>query len=120
MILVDTTVWIDHLHRADARLARWLDQQLVLGHPFVQGELAAGHLRDRTEVLALFDRLPRAQVIEHASMLQFLEVSQLAGCGLGWVDLHLIASTCASEAELCTRDKPLARVARSLKIVVRD
>jgi len=118
MILVDTCVWIDHFRRADPQLAEWLNEQRVLGHPFVQGELACGQLRQRTQVLALFDQLPSAQVIEHASMLQFVDVSGLAGCGLGWVDLHLLASTCASEAQLYTRDRPLARVARQLEIVV--
>lgn len=71
-------------------------------------------------MLALFDRLPRAQVIAHASMLQFVDVSGLAECGLGWVDLHLLASTCASQAELYTRNQPLARMARRLDIAVRE
>ena len=93
MILVDTSIWIDHGRRRDRQLVEWLTEGLVLGHPFVQGELACGAMPRRTEVLALFDQLPPATVLSHQEMLHFVERHRLMGRGLGWIDLHLVAST---------------------------
>jgi hypothetical protein len=118
MILVDTGIWIDHFRHADAQLAGWLTEMQVLGHPFVQGELACGQLRDRAEVLTLFDQLPQAQVIHHASVLKLVDFARAAGSGLGWVDMHLLASTIASQAAIYTRDRDLALVARRLHVTV--
>jgi predicted nucleic acid-binding protein len=116
MMLVDTSIWIDHGRRRDDLLAAWLSEGLVLGHPFVQGELACGQMPRRAEVLALFDQLPPATVVSHREVLQFVDRHQLMGRGLGWIDLHLLASSLASRATLATRDAPLARVARSLGV----
>ena len=92
MILVDTSIWIEHGRRRDARLAAWLAEGLVLGHPFVQGELACGQMPHRAEVLALFDELPSATLVSHREMLPFVDHHRLMGQGLGWIDLHLLAS----------------------------
>jgi hypothetical protein len=86
MILVDTSIWIDHGRRRDDQLADWLTEGLVLGHPFVQGELACGRMPRRAEVLALFNRLPPATMVSHREMLHFVERHRLMGRGLGWVD----------------------------------
>jgi predicted nucleic acid-binding protein len=116
MILVDTSIWIDHGRRRDARLAHWLLEGLVLGHPFVQGELACGQMARRTEVLGLFDQLPAATLVSHLELLHFVDRHQLMGRGLGWVDMHLLASTMASRATLATRDARLARAANALGV----
>jgi predicted nucleic acid-binding protein len=116
MILVDTSIWIDHGRRRDELLVGWLTEGLVLAHPFVQGELASGQMPRRAEVLGLFDQLPSATVVSHREMLQFVEAHRLIGRGLGWIDLHLLASALVSHATLATRDQPLAQVARALGV----
>jgi predicted nucleic acid-binding protein len=116
MILVDTSIWVDHGRRSDGQLVRWLTEGLVLGHSFVQGELACGQMPRRTEVLALFDQLPPATVVSHQEVLHFVERHRLMGRGLGWIDLHLLASTLVSRATLATRDRRLARVAQALGV----
>jgi predicted nucleic acid-binding protein len=116
MILVDTSIWIDHGRRRDTQLADWLIEGLVLGHPFVQGELACGQMPRRTDVLALFDQLPVAPLVAHDDVLQFVERHGLMGRGLGWIDLHLLASAVVSRATLATRDRPLAHAARALGV----
>ena len=114
MILVDTSIWIDHGRRRSEALAAWLTAGLVLGHPFVQGELACGQMPRRGEVLALFEQLPAAAVVGHHEMLQFVDHHRLMGQGLGWIDLHLLASALVSHSTLATRDARLARAARDL------
>jgi predicted nucleic acid-binding protein len=116
MILVDTSIWIDHGRRRHDLLAAWLTEGLVLGHPFVQGELACGQMPRRGEVLALFEQLPPATVVSHQEMLQFVDRQRLMGQGLGWIDLHLLASALVSHATLATRDVRLARAARTLGV----
>jgi predicted nucleic acid-binding protein len=116
MILVDTSIWIDHSHRRHDPLAAWLTEGLVLGHPFIQGELASGQMPRRTEVLALFNRLPAAIVVPHVEMLQFVDRHRLMGRGLGWFDLHLLASALVSHATLATRDQRLVRAAQDLGV----
>jgi predicted nucleic acid-binding protein len=116
MILVDTSIWIDHGRHRHAPLVAWLTEGMVLGHPFVQGELACGQMPRRAEVLALLEQLPPAVVVHHREMLQFVDRHRLMGQGLGWIDLHLLASALASRATLATRDGRLARAARSLGV----
>ena len=117
MILVDTSIWIDHGRRRHETLAAWLAEGLVLGHPFVQGELACGQMPRRADVLALLEQLPPATVVSHREMLQFVDRHRLMGQGLGWIDLHLLASALVSRATLATRDARLARAARDLGVV---
>lgn len=115
MILVDTSVWVEHLRRGEAVLAQMLESSLVLCHPFVAGELACGHLHGRAEVLDALGKLPRAPIARHDEALMFLDRHGLAGHGIGWVDVHLLASTAlAGSAHLWTRDKRLAAVAADL------
>lgn len=117
MILVDSSVWIDHLRRGDPALERALDAALVLCHPFVIGELACGSLRQRARLLAALRAMPGAPVATHDEALTFLERHHLAGRGIGWVDVHLLASTIlAGGARLWTRDKRLAAMAADLGI----
>jgi predicted nucleic acid-binding protein len=116
MLLVDTSVWVDHLRRGDADLARRLEEGEVLMHRLVVEELACGALTRRGEILALLETLPRAPEAEHGEFLHFVERRGLAGTGLGAVDAHLLASAKLARARLWTRDAALARAAARLGI----
>lgn len=117
MILVDTSVWIDHLRKGEPALIAALETGQVLMHPFVVGELACGSLDNRTELLSLLRDLPQAPVATDAEALGFIERHALMGRGIGYLDVHLLASVAlAGRARLWTRDKRLAIVADSLKL----
>ena len=115
-MLVDTSVWVDHLRRGNARLARHLDAGEVECHPFVIGELACGDLKQRAQLLDLLQRLPRVLQAEHEEVLGFIDAQRLMGRGLGWVDTHLLASALLSQTPLWTLDKRLAARAAALRI----
>ena len=117
MILVDTSVWIDHFRAANERLKSLLLDQQVLCHPFIVGELACGNLRKRGEILANLNALPRAHLIEHEEVMSFLEAHRLYGKGIGWVDAHLLASTVLTRCVIWTVDKPLRRAAAALNVL---
>ena len=117
MILVDSSVWIDHLRDGDAALADRLDRGIVLGHAFVRGELACGQLRNCAEILALLADLPQAVLATDAEVLDVIERHRLMGGGIGYVDAHLLASTLLTpEAGLWTRDRRLAAIAHELGV----
>jgi predicted nucleic acid-binding protein len=111
MTLVDTSVWIDHLRGGDAQLEALLADAQVLVHPFVIGELACGSLRQRGEVLTLLRRLPAAVVATDDEVHHLVESRRLWARGLGWVDLHLLASALLEDVPLLTRDRQLAATA---------
>ena len=116
MILVDTSVWIEHLRMGSGRLRSLLYDEQVLCHPFIVGELACGTLRNRQEILSLVKALPEARVAEQEEVLRFLEARRLYGRGLGWVDANLLASTLLTGCSLWTLDKPLRRAAAALDV----
>jgi predicted nucleic acid-binding protein len=117
VILVDTSVWADHLRTGVPALAAALERGSVLMHPFVRGELACGNLKNRREVLRLLGDLPEAPIATNVEALDFIERRALMGRGLGYIDVHLLASVMlAGSARLWTRDKRLAAVAGSLKL----
>jgi len=117
MILVDTSVWVDHLRDGTPALAAALEQGSVLMHPFVLGELACGNLKNRGEVLQLLEELPAAPMATDPEALDFIERRALMGRGIGYVDVHLLASVAlAGTAQLWTRDKRLAAVAADLEL----
>lgn len=116
MILVDTSVWVDHLRRRDARLVHLLDEGLVLCHPFVIGELALGSLKNRNELLALLGKLPSAALATQADVMALIDRRTLHGSGIGWVDAHLLASTLLARSRLWTADTPLRSAAAALEI----
>jgi hypothetical protein len=116
MVLVDTSVWIDHLARGNTRLIRLLEDGMVLCHPFVIGELACGRLRNREEILGLLAALPQAPVADHEELLRLTERHTLFGRRLGWIDVHLLGSTLLAAAALWTLDKPLFQAAGALRI----
>jgi hypothetical protein len=115
-VLVDTSVWIDHLRRGNATLAAELARAEVWCHPFVIGEIASGRLRKRREILSLLRALPRVPVADHDEVLVFVERNRLDGSGLGWIDAHLLASAKLSNIPIWTLDRRLASLARSLEV----
>jgi predicted nucleic acid-binding protein len=110
-VLVDTSVWVEHLREGSAELARLLEDEEVLTHRFVLEELACGRLTRRDEVLGLLAALPRAAEIDHAEFLEFVRANDLAGSGVGAVDAHLLAAARLEGAVLWTKDGALARAA---------
>lgn len=117
MILVDTSIWIDHLRTGDASLARILNDGKVLAHPFVTGELALGSMRNRSAVLDALQDLPQAPVATDDEVLQFIGAKGLFGIGIGYVDAHLLASVLLTPGStLWTRDKRLSVASSQLGI----
>jgi predicted nucleic acid-binding protein len=116
MILVDTSVWIDHLRHGNARLKSLLHAGQVLTHPFVLGELACGNLTDRQMILELLQALPQSIVATHDEVMAFVEQHSLHGKGLGLIDVHLLAASLLSRTALWSYDKPLVRAATALGI----
>ena len=117
MLLVDTSIWIDHLHRGEPRLEKALGDMEIVCHPMVIGELALGTLKDRTAVLGLLADLPVVTVASHIEMLTLVERHELQGRGLGVVDAHLVASARLSpDVTLWTRDKRLKAAAATARV----
>lgn len=117
MILADTSVWIDHFRKREPALIAALEAGQVLMHPFVVGELACGNLTNRVELLSLLRDLPPAPLATDAEALGFIDRHELMGRGIGYIDVHLLASVAlAGHARLWTRGKRLAIVADSLKL----
>lgn len=115
MILVDTSVWIDHLRSANTVLAHLLNNGAVLAHPWVTGELALGDLSHRDEVIGLLRGLPQAAVAGDDEILRLIEQETLNGAGIGYVDAQLLAATkLTPDATLWTRDKRLSAVTTRL------
>jgi predicted nucleic acid-binding protein len=116
MVLVDTSVWVAHLRKGDIGLDGPLNDGHVVCHPFIVGELACGNLRNRPAILSLLQALPMATYAEHEEVMQFIENQSLMGKGLGYIDMHLLASAILSKMPLWTLDKQLHDV--SLKLGV--
>jgi len=113
-ILVDTSVWINFLRYGDEHLEGALNQGLVLCHPYIIGELACGHLSNREKILSLLHDLPAAAVVEHEEALHFIDQHKLMGKGLGYIDIHLLASAMLTGVNLWTLDKTLVKMAKKL------
>ncbi len=117
MILVDTSIWIDHLRVGEPALADLLAASQVLMHPCVVGELALGSLKARQQVIATIENLPQAIQARHDEVLDLIVTQELFGLGIGYVDAHLIASTMLTAgSKLWTRDKRLAGAAARIGI----
>lgn len=120
MILVDTSVWVQHLREGNAALRKLLEQGQVLCHPFVIGEVALGSLRRRDAVLGALEDLPKASVAREEEVLEYVSNRALFGLGIGYVDVHLLAAVeMTPEALLWTRDKRLAEIAGKLSLAFR-
>jgi predicted nucleic acid-binding protein len=116
MILVDTSVWVDHLRHGSARLGQLLADGEVSSHPYVIGELACGFLTKRAEILSLLDTLPKVVEADHSEVLRLLDTQRLYGRGLGWIDAYLLASAVLTHTPLWTLDKTLARIATAMGV----
>jgi predicted nucleic acid-binding protein len=114
MILVDTSVWVDHFRRGEPALANLLAKSSVYSHPFVVGELALGGLRNRQKLLGYLRGLSQAPVVDSDAALRFIETNALSGCGIGYVDAHLLAAADSAGTLLWTRDQRLRSVSQAL------
>ena len=113
MILVDTSIWIDHLRTKNAALVHLLGRAQVVVHPLVVGELAMGSLSNRSLLNDLL-ALPSAEILSHEDVLRLVERQQISGRGIGFVDAHLLASCAAGRDQLWTRDRRLAMIAEEI------
>jgi predicted nucleic acid-binding protein len=117
MIVVDTSIWIDHLRAGDDEMAALLNDDRVLVHPFVIGEIALGSLRNRAAVMRDLNVLDQPPMARHDEVIRLVEQHGLGGSGIGYVDAHLLASTkLHGSAKLWSRDKRLAEMAIRLKV----
>ena len=117
MILVDTSVWIDHLSSEENHLVILLNNGLAMTHPMVVGELACGNLSNRGAILTMLKNLPQASVATDDQVLRFIERNRLMGHGINYIDFHLLTATALTKAtELWTRDKRLMDVATQLNL----
>ncbi len=115
-VLVDSSVWIDHFHRADPQLQAWLQAGRVWTHTVVIGELAAGRLKHRADILRHLQKLPRADEIYLAEGLHLLDEHTLMGRGLSWSDVQLLAAARIDGLRIWTRDRALADAAGELQL----
>ena len=117
MILADTSVWIEHLRHGEPLLRVALEEERVLVHPFVIGELACGNLRERGSILDLLGRLPLAPIATDDEAHELVRRRALMGRGIGWIDVHLLASAAmAAPARLWTHDRRLAAIAAEMEL----
>jgi predicted nucleic acid-binding protein len=114
VILVDTSVWIDHFRKSDDELIAVLNLNQVLVHSMVIGEIALGQLKRRELVLGSLIELLAAKVASDDEVMALIDKAKLFGSGIGYIDAHLLASAVLSDAKLWTRDKKLLGVARTL------
>ena len=114
MVLVDTSVWVSHLRETHAGLVDLLNDGKVACHPVVVGEIACGNVKNRTSILSLLEALPMALQVEHEEVLAFIDNHDLMGKGLGYIDVHLLASAVLSGLPLWTLDKKLEKAAELL------
>lgn len=121
MILVDTSVWIEHMHGRVPQLAIALDDAQVLSHPFVIGELACGSIRSRRQILDLLNELPTAPIANHDEAIALIERRALMGKGLTYADVHLLAAAAiGDDVQLWTNDKKLRSAAHAMGLAYRE
>jgi predicted nucleic acid-binding protein len=116
VILVDTSVWIDHLRRRNPQLVRLLELNMVYLHPWVIGELACGQLKNRADILEHLSNLTLVTQASDSEVMEFLERNRLYGRGVGWVDLHLLASALLTNCPFWTLDRRLSQIAHDLDV----
>ncbi len=114
MILVDSSVWIDHFRKGSEELKELLHSNQVLLHDFVIGELALGNFRNRTAILQMLNNLPKAIPATADEIFLFIDKHRLYGLGIGYIDSHLLASAILTQARLWTNDKKLKTIAAKL------
>ena len=120
MVLVDTSIWVTHLRQGSRQLEKLLMDAEVLCHPFIIGELACVNLKNRDEIISLLQSLPMAATIEFDEFLFFIDRNQLMGKGIGFVDVHLLASAQLTGVPLWTADKRLKSAADLLELTFKQ
>ena len=119
MVLVDTSVWVAHLREGNVGLEKLLNEGQAACHPFIIGELACGNLKNRSLILSLLKSLPAATMARHDEVMFFIENNNLMGRGLGYVDMHLLASASLSGIPGWTLDRKLDGSAERLGLKYR-
>jgi predicted nucleic acid-binding protein len=117
VILVDTSIWVDHLRAGDERLAALLNGGEVLGHPFVIGDMALGNLRERDGLLRGLLDLPQAIVASDEEVARLIDREKLFGRGIGYIDAHLLAAArLTADTRLWTRARTLNMAAAAAQL----
>jgi len=116
MVIVDTSIWVTHLRKGSRKLEKLLMDGEVMCHPFIIGELACGNLKNRNELISLLQSLPMAPTIEFDEFLFFIDRNDLMGKGVGFVDVHLLASAQLIGVQLWTADKRLKSAADQFEL----
>ncbi len=116
MVLVDTSVWVDHLRKGHAGLTDLLNEGVVACHPFVIGELACGGLKNRLEILSLLQTLPASIVAKHEEVMSFIENHRLMNRGMGYIDISLLASALLTGIPIWSLDKNLGETAKGFGV----
>ena len=116
MVLVDTSIWINHLRKGQPTLREMLIDGEVTCHPFIVGELACGNLSNRAEFFSLLQTLPMVPVADQAEVLYFIEKHNLMGKGVGFVDIHILASAHLAHMPIWTSDKRLQSITLGMNI----
>jgi predicted nucleic acid-binding protein len=116
VVLVDTSIWVAHLRQGNTQLETLLNEGTVVCHPFIIGELACGAMKNRMQILSLLQSLPMAKAAEHSEVLPFIEHNRLMGKGLGYIDVHLLASAVLTGVPLWTLDRKLQQSSAKLRI----
>ena len=116
MVLVDTSIWVAHLRRGNRQLENLLMEAEVMCHPFIIGELACGNLKNRSEIIALLQALPQVPAINLNEYFTFINRNRLMGIGVGFVDVHLLASAKLAGVSLWTADRKLKSAATKLDL----
>jgi predicted nucleic acid-binding protein len=116
MVIVDTSIWVTHLRRGSRQLEKLLMDAEVMCHPFIIAELACGNLKNRNEIISLLQSLPMAPTIEFDEFLFFIDRYHLMGKGVGFVDVHLLASARLTGIQLWTADKRLRSATDQLQL----
>ncbi len=116
MVLVDTSIWIDHFRNSNDQLVELLNDGEVFCHPFILGELACGNIKNRKEIIAALKALPQSSLIEHDEIMIFIENNKIMGKGLGYIDVAILASSLVTDIPLWTFDQRLNAIAKKFKL----
>jgi predicted nucleic acid-binding protein len=115
MVLVDTSIWIDHFKNGNNQLIELLDNGEVFCHPFIIGELACGYIKNRQEIITALRALPQSAFIEHDEIMVFIEKNNIMGKGLGYIDIAILGSSLVTGIPLWTFDQKLNAIAKKFK-----
>ncbi len=120
MILVDSSIWVDHFRRNNEILSDLLSRHQLLGHPFILGEIMMGNPENRVSIFEALSDLPQARIAENDEVMRFVERNKIYGSGVGYIDAHLLASVrLMPRSSIWTTDRRMALVAERLGILLR-